>query len=100
MKDVHAFSETPAYLPVFLYENENLLYNFCQKHAEFLGKISACFLIYITFFLYLLQKKNIYLSVNRNKIRIFDFNLIIPIQLLASYGNRFFTDYQNTAQLP
>lgn len=33
--------------------------------------------------------KNIYLSVNRNKIRIFDFNLIIPIQLLASYGNRF-----------
>ena len=45
MKDVHAFSETPAYLPVFLYENENLLYNFCQKHAEFLGKISACFLI-------------------------------------------------------
>lgn len=32
-----------------------LLYNFCQKHAEFLGKISACFLIYITFFLYLLQ---------------------------------------------
>ena len=98
MKDVHVSSETPAYLPVFLYENENLLYNFCQKHAEFLGKISACFLIYITFFLYLLQ--NIYLSVNRNKIRIFDFNLIIPIQLLASYGNRFFTDYQNTAQLP
>lgn len=39
----------------FLYENENLLYNFCQKHAEFLGKISACFLIYIMFFLYLLQ---------------------------------------------
>lgn len=55
MKDVHVPSETPAYLPVFLYENENLLYNFCQKHAEFLGKISACFLIYITFFLYLLQ---------------------------------------------
>lgn len=50
MKDVHVSSETPAYLPVFLYENENLLYNFCQKHAEFLGKISACFLIYITFF--------------------------------------------------
>ena len=41
MKDVHVSSETPAYLPVFLYENENLLYNFCQKHAEFLGKISA-----------------------------------------------------------
>ena len=47
MKDVHVSSETPAYLPVFLYENENLLYNFCQKHAEFLGKISACFLIYM-----------------------------------------------------
>lgn len=55
MKDVHVSSETPAYLLVFLYENENLLYNFCQKHAEFLGKVSACFLIYITFFLYLLQ---------------------------------------------
>ena len=49
MKDVHVSSETPAYLPVFLYENENLLYNFVKKHAEFLGKISACFLIYITF---------------------------------------------------
>ena len=51
MKDVHVSSETPAYLPVFLYENENLLYNFCQKHAEFLGKISACFLIYPTLFI-------------------------------------------------
>lgn len=40
---------------LFFVRNENLLYNFCQKHAEFLGKISACFLIYITFFLYLLQ---------------------------------------------
>ena len=55
MKDVHVSSETPALFTCFLYENENLLYNFVKKHAEFLGKISACFLIYITFFLYLLQ---------------------------------------------
>lgn len=61
MKDVHVSSETPAYLPVFLYENENLLYNFCQKHAEFLGKISACFLIYITFFCICCNKKYLFI---------------------------------------
>lgn len=61
MKDVHVSSETPAYLPVFLYENENLLYNFCQKHAEVLEKIPVYFLFYIMFFFLFVAIKKIFI---------------------------------------